>query len=75
MPLVVPDRPLPRIAVGERIAVDRRAIPQPRQVAANLMGVGLAAAGRQRSALEPTQVAIEDRRPSRIEAALLVRGG
>ena len=75
MPLVIPYRPVTGVAIGERVAVDRRAIPQPGEVAAHLMAVSLAAASRQRPRLEPAQVAAEQLRSTLVEDLSLVRRG
>jgi hypothetical protein len=56
MPLLVPQRPITRITFDERIAVDRRTFPQPRQVAADLVGVRLATPSRERSSLTPPEI-------------------
>jgi hypothetical protein len=75
MSLVIPHRPIPRVALGERIAIDRRAISQPAEITADLMAVRLPAADRQRPPLEPAQVRAQRLRPSLVDRAILVRLG
>jgi len=75
MPLVIPYRPVTGVAIGERVAVDRRAIAQPDEIPADLMAVRLAAAGSQRPRLEPAQVAAEQLRSTLVEDLSLVRRG
>lgn len=72
MPLVIPDRPVRRTRVGERISVDGRASPEPGYVAADLMRVGLPAPRRQRPPLKLAKVSIEQRRAALIEASCLL---
>src|SRR4051794_10782041 len=72
MPLVVPDLPIPRVPVGERVAVNRRAIAQPGEIAADLMAVRLAAAGRQRPPLEPAQILPKQRRATVVDSGSLL---
>jgi hypothetical protein len=62
MPLVIAHRKIPRSLVGERVAVDRRAIPQPRLEPAHLMAIRLPAADGEGPPVDPLHVAGERRR-------------
>jgi hypothetical protein len=75
MPLVIANRPIPGIALGERVAIDRRPIAEPHQVTANLMRVRLPAPRRQRPPLQPGQIRVEQRGATVLRDRLLVRRG